>query len=142
MTPRGKNSHQRRLFLVSVDSQRPKYLFEIKFEVIRRLWITFKSLDSVWGHNGPPQLVTSFQSSVGIGLKLSLEMRLRKLHQDIVRPNAFFDQKAILYTAPRNFCTQPNSISHHSKSIYIYSKLTQQRPLVVQFQTFEDSLTP
>ena len=52
-----------------MDSLRPKSLFEIKFEVLRCLLITFKSLDSALGHNGPPQLATSFQSSVGLEAK-------------------------------------------------------------------------
>ena len=63
-----------------MHSYRPKYSFEIKFEVLRFLWIIFKSLDSAQGHNGPPQLVTSFQSSVAIGLKKKSFMHIFLFH--------------------------------------------------------------
>ena len=52
--------------------QRPKYLFEIKFEVLRCLWITFKSLDSARGHNGHPQLEHHYRAQFEQGLFLNV----------------------------------------------------------------------
>ena len=56
------------IFLMSMDYQRSKYLFGNKFWVLGGLLVTLESLKSVRALSAPTQVITSFQSSGGIGL--------------------------------------------------------------------------
>ena len=56
-----------------MDYQRSKYLFRNKFWVLGGLLVTLESLKSVRALSAPTQVITSFQSSGGIGLKMMLQ---------------------------------------------------------------------
>ena len=66
----GKNTLHRGLFGVSMDYQRSKYLFGNKFWILGGLLVTLESLKSVRALSAPTQVITSFQSSGGIGLSI------------------------------------------------------------------------
>ena len=51
-----------------MESQRSKHLFGSKFWVLGGLLVTLESLKSVRAIMAPTQVITSFQSSGGIGL--------------------------------------------------------------------------